>query len=66
MSTVENQRPVRPNFRQRLRTIGMALLGPADSGPYGPPKPPPVPRPRDHRGRQIKQPKQNRLSYLRH
>jgi hypothetical protein len=39
-----------------MHRIGMALLGPADSGPYGS-STPPIPRPRDHRGRLIKDPK---------
>jgi hypothetical protein len=56
MSTIAATAP-RVTFRLRLRRIGMALLGPADSGPYGPPVPPPARRPRDHRGRLIKQPK---------
>jgi len=45
----------RPTFRERMRAIGLALYGPATMGPYGP-STPPVPRPRDHRGRLIKQP----------
>jgi hypothetical protein len=46
----------RVRIRERLHRIGMALLGPAPSGPYGPPIPPPAPRPRDHRGRLIRTP----------
>jgi hypothetical protein len=46
----------RVTLRERMRKIGMALYGPATTGPYGP-STPPVPRPRDHRGRLIKQPK---------
>jgi hypothetical protein len=37
--------------RNRMHNIGMALFGPAPSGPYGPPVAPPAPRPRDLRGR---------------
>ena len=40
--------PTPVTFRQRMHRIGMALLGPAQTGPYGPPVPPPAPRPRDH------------------
>ena len=47
--------PTPVTFRERLHRIGMALLGPAQTGPYGPPVPPPAPRPRDHRGRLIRQ-----------
>jgi hypothetical protein len=47
----------RVTFRERMHRIGMALFGPAPMGPYGPPSTPPAPRPRDHRGRLIKQPK---------
>ena len=56
MTTIGMTAP-RITFRERMRRIGMALLGPAPSGPYGPPVPPPAPRPRDHRGRLIKEPK---------
>lgn len=39
--------------RERLHTIGMALFGPANSGPYGAEVAPPPPKPRDAHGRVI-------------
>ncbi len=39
------------SIRTRLDIIGMALCGPATTGPYGPAVAPPAPRPRDARGR---------------
>jgi len=44
-------------FGKRMHRIGMALFGPAEMGPYGPAAGPPPPRPRDHKGRLIKEPK---------
>jgi hypothetical protein len=41
-------------FRERMHNIGMALCGPAPSGPYGPPVAPPTPRLRDNKGRLLK------------
>ena len=38
-------------IRQRMHDIGMAMFGPAPSGPYGPPVAPPAPRPRNKAGR---------------
>lgn len=38
-------------IKERLHAVGMALFGPAPSGPYGPPVPPPPPRPRSKSGR---------------
>src|SRR6266702_818276 len=58
--------PTRVGFRERMHRIGMALFGPAPSGPYGPPVPPPAPRPRDHRGRLIREPKTRRTSHQLH
>jgi hypothetical protein len=55
MTTTTTATP-RVTLRERMRKIGMALYGPATTGPYGP-STPPVPRARDHRGRLIKQPK---------
>jgi len=53
-----HRRPVGhgPTLRERARMIGLMCFGPATSGPYGPPLPPPEPRPRDHRGRLLRQP----------
>lgn len=45
------------SVKQRLNNIGMAMFGPANSGPYGPAVPPPAPRPRDAHGRLIKTPR---------
>jgi hypothetical protein len=39
--------------RERLNIIGMAVFGPADSGPYGPESAPPPPQPRDSHGHVI-------------
>lgn len=44
------------SLKQRLHNIGMAMFGPANSGPYGPAVPPPTPRPRDAHGRLLKTP----------
>ena len=41
----------------RWTRLLFTLMGPAESGPYGPPVPPPPPRPRDSKGRLIKEPK---------
>lgn len=46
--------------RGRWSRLLFKLMGPAEMGPYGPPTPPPVPRPRDHKGRLIKEPKKGR------
>jgi hypothetical protein len=55
MTTIATTIKPRIPFRERLRRIGMAMYGPATMGPYGP-SVPPAPRPRDHRGRLVKQP----------
>ncbi len=39
--------------RDRLNSIGMAVFGPAETGPYGPDAAPPPPQPRDSHGRVI-------------
>jgi hypothetical protein len=45
------------SLRERFNAIGMALFGPADTGPYGPESAPPPPQPRDSHGRVISQKK---------
>ena len=55
----------RSAFAQRMFRIGMAVFGPADTGPYGPSAGPPPPRPRDHKGRLIKTPKVRKRRLLR-
>jgi hypothetical protein len=52
MSTIALAKP-RMTFQQRMHRIGMAMFGPANSGPYGPPEPRQPVRPRDHYGRVI-------------
>jgi hypothetical protein len=44
----------------RFQRLLFKLMGPAEMGPYGPPVPPPAPRPRDSKGRLIKEPKKAR------
>lgn len=41
-------------IRERMHNIGMAMFGPAESGPYGPPVAPPAPRPRNSSGRLLR------------
>lgn len=41
---------------ERWTALMFQLLGPAQMGPYGPPVPPPAPRPRDAKGRLKKVP----------
>jgi len=50
-ATITLKAPV--TLGERLYRIGFALFGPAQTGPYGPPVPPPTPRPRDRKGRLI-------------
>ena len=45
--------------RGRWSRLLFKLMGPAEMGPYGPPVPPPAPRPRDSKGRLIKEKKSN-------
>jgi len=41
-------------IRERMHNVGMAMFGPATSGPYGPPVAPPAPRPRNKAGRLLR------------
>lgn len=46
-----------PQHSNRFLRFLFSIMGPAQTGPYGPPVPPPPPRPRDAKGRLIKEPK---------
>lgn len=52
------------SIRTRLNIIGMAVFGPADTGPYGEAPPPPPPRPRNARGRLLSRKKIEELTRL--